>query len=120
MSDTTNGEVYEGGDVDAENGELSHVASKLEELIIVDSSTERNKKGRTESSTQTEEFEYMFHTCCHCELIQYKNKLNILSNIGLFTILKCWENCNSSTLQTLAKCGPILGTSNAKSLGLKL
>ena len=60
MSDTFNGEVYEGGDVDTENGELSHVASKLEELIIVDSSTERNKKERTESSTQTEEFEFMF------------------------------------------------------------
>ena len=58
----------------------------------------------------------MFHTCCHCELIQYKNKLNILSNIGLFTILKCWENCNSSTLQTLAKCGRILGISWTKTL----
>ena len=60
MTDTTNGEVCEGGDVDTENGDLSHVTSKLEELIMVDSSTERNKKERTGSSTQTEEFEYMF------------------------------------------------------------
>jgi len=40
---------------------LSHVASlKLEQLIIADSSAKRNKKEKTESSTQTEEFEYMF------------------------------------------------------------
>jgi len=38
----------------------SHVASKLEELIIVDSSTKRNKKEMSESSTQNRGVEYMF------------------------------------------------------------
>ena len=60
VTDSINGEVYEGEDVDNENGDLSHVASKLEELIIVVSSTERNKKERTESSTQIEKFEYIY------------------------------------------------------------
>lgn len=52
--------MNESGNIDTENGKLSHVASNLEELIIVDSTAKRNKKEMTESRTQTEEFEYMY------------------------------------------------------------
>lgn len=52
--------MNESGDVDTENGELSHVASNLEELIIVNSTAKRNKKEMTASRTETEEFEHVF------------------------------------------------------------
>lgn len=43
--------------------DLDSVASKLVGLKIVDSSTQTKEAETTESSTQTEEFDYMFNTC---------------------------------------------------------
>lgn len=111
MSDTTNGEVYEGGDVDTESGELSHEAPKLEELIIVDSSTERNKKERTESSTQTEEFEYMFSrpNDASFEREDMRNDEKVLFYTGLpsFEVL---EACSPSCLKKIVKSYKVPGT----------
>lgn len=53
-ADTYEDKENESGDVNTENGVLSHVASKLEEFISVDrSSAKRSKKEMTESSIQT-------------------------------------------------------------------
>lgn len=109
MSDTSNGEVYKGGDVDTENCELSHVASKLEEFIIVDSSTERNKKERTESSTQTEELEYMRPNDASFEREDMRNDEKVLfyTSLPSFEVL---EACSPSCLKKIVKSYKVPGT----------
>ena len=70
----------------------SHVASKLEELIIVDSSTKRNKKEMSESSTQNRGVEYMFwrpkHASFDREDMRNNGKVLFYTSLPSFEVLE--------------------------------